>query len=229
MTASTSSAGAPIALAPQVHAVNIGDDTVFLDLSRDAYFCLPGGGRAIRLGGGRRAALLAPELRQHLAQARLICEKVCEPDRMADDDPPPPPPSRSALPECWATPRMPDLPGAVAVLGDVLTGYWRRPLAELVATARAERLQSRRESPTPELLDVVASFHRWAPYAPTPDKCLLRSFMLLRALRRAGHDADWVFGVRTWPFRAHCWLQCGDTALDEDVEHLVAMRPILVV
>lgn len=79
------------------------------------------------------------------------------------------------------------------------------------------------------MLEVIASFHRWAPFAPAPGKCLLRSFMLLRLLRRHGHDARWVFGVRTWPFRAHCWLQAGDVVLDDDVEALVALTPILVV
>ena len=52
---------------------------------------------------------------------------------------------------------------------------------------------------------------------------------LRAALRRHGHDARWVFGVRTWPFRAHCWLQRGEVVLDDDLETLVPLTPILVI
>jgi hypothetical protein len=48
-------------------------------------------------------------------------------------------------------------------------------------------------------------------------------------LRILGFDADWIIGVRTWPFMAHCWLQVGAVALDDDVERLAAYTPILAV
>ena len=76
---------------------------------------------------------------------------------------------------------------------------------------------------------LVAGFHRWAYWTPAPAKCLIRSFMLLRLLRRHGLDARWVFAVRTWPFEAHCWLQAGATVLDDAGDRLVAYHPILVV
>jgi hypothetical protein len=80
-----------------------------------------------------------------------------------------------------------------------------------------------------DLLDRVDRFHRWIPYAPVSGKCLLRSFLLLRLLRRAGLQATWVFGVRTWPFHAHCWLQCGDMVLDDTADRIAAYAPILAV
>jgi len=46
-------------------------------------------------------------------------------------------------------------------------------------------------------------------------------------LQRAGHDAVWVFGVRTWPFLAHGGLQVGDVVLDHWPEHLTLYTPIL--
>ena len=57
----------------------------------------------------------------------------------------------------------------------------------------------------------------------------MRSFVLLRFLQRSGGKATWVFGVRTWPFGAHCWLQLGDVALDDDPARLVGYAPILAV
>jgi hypothetical protein len=37
-----------------------------------------------------------------------------------------------------------------------------------------------------------------------------------------------VFGVRTWPFHAHCWLQCDDVVLDDQADRVAAYAPILV-
>ncbi|WP_374571406.1 lasso peptide biosynthesis B2 protein [Phenylobacterium sp. J426] len=65
--------------------------------------------------------------------------------------------------------------------------------------------------------------------APLPAKCLVRSFALLCFLRRCGHDAAWCFGVSTWPFAAHCWLQVGEVALDDHPDQLAAYTPIHVV
>ena len=51
--------------------------------------------------------------------------------------------------------------------------------------------------------------------------------MLAAFLRSLGHRPTWVFGVRTWPFQAHCWLQVEDIALDDEAERLCAFAPIL--
>jgi hypothetical protein len=92
-------------------------------------------------------------------------------------------------------------------------------------SAEAPPIASR---PSPELLECVDAFHRWSPYAPVSGKCLLRAFMLRRFLIRNGHNAHWVFGVTTWPFSAHCWLQCGTVALDEYAERTAAYTPIMI-
>jgi hypothetical protein len=51
--------------------------------------------------------------------------------------------------------------------------------------------------------------------------------MLLRLLHAKGLDAHWVFGVRTWPFQAHCWLQCEDLVLDDQPDRVRAFTPIM--
>ena len=77
--------------------------------------------------------------------------------------------------------------------------------------------------------EIAAVFARLRPWSPVGGACLKRSYQLLAYLRRLGLDAEWVIGVRAWPFMAHCWLQSGPVALDDDVERLVAYTPILAV
>jgi hypothetical protein len=91
------------------------------------------------------------------------------------------------------------------------------------ARARGERGGG---DPCAETLRLARVFHRLAPWLPIPDKCLSRSFVLLRLLQRSGVGARWMFGVRTWPFAAHCWLQQDAVALDDAADRLAGFRPI---
>ncbi|MDB5367860.1 MAG: lasso peptide biosynthesis protein [Rhodospirillales bacterium] len=76
----------------------------------------------------------------------------------------------------------------------------------------------------------------WLPYVlharfyyPADLVCLRDSFMLMNFLLAHGIAADWVFGVRADPFSAHCWVQVGDLAINDDVERTARFTPILVV
>ena len=110
--------------------------------------------------------------------------------------------------------------------GDLLAGYVGRPLATITGyTVRRRRPYEGRER---DVVRLAAIFQKLSPWLPMTGKCLVRSFVLRRFLQRSGVDADWVFGVRTWPFSAHCWLQLGDRALDDHAERLDASTPILV-
>ena len=73
----------------------------------------------------------------------------------------------------------------------------------------------------------AAVFAHLLPWTPFPGACLHRAYFLRLFLRRAGCDADWVFGVRTWPFRAHCWLEARGVVLNDDPEAVRAYTPIL--
>ena len=216
----------PCRLAPHVHGVAVDEDAVFLDVARDRYVCVPGAAALLRLDGARRVVGVAdPGFAEELRRACLAA------DGPLDRPLPPPlaPPTTSAMSSPFPPPRWRDGLAGARAMADLAQAYWRRPLAQLVATAREGATATADTPPGPGLQETVESFHRWAPFAPAPGKCLLRSFMLLRLLRRHGHDARWVFGVRTWPFRAHCWLQRGEVVLDDDLEALVPLTPILVV
>jgi hypothetical protein len=111
---------------------------------------------------------------------------------------------------------------------DAAAGYRRRTLSQLVDQAASGRA-SPEPRPTSNAILIARRSQALAPLLPLSAKCLLRSFLLLRQLRAAGEDALWVFGVRTWPFAAHCWLQAGEVVLDDDWERVRGYAPILTV
>jgi hypothetical protein len=213
-------------LAPDVHVASVDGDLVFLSIGQHAYFCLPNAVEVVGAGAGRRDLVVPDEdLALSLLRARLLSPEAAGP--AITPAPAPPQPVASAIKSDFPPPTWASFPVGARSMLDVMRGYRGKNFAEILASVQRER----RVMPlaTEELLEVVDDFHRWVPYAPVSGKCLLRSFMLLRVLRRADFDAHWVFGVRTWPFHAHCWLQCGDLVLDDDADRVAAFTPILVV
>jgi hypothetical protein len=74
---------------------------------------------------------------------------------------------------------------------------------------------------------LAQALERAYPWLPLQGVCVFRSFMLMRLLSRAGICSPrWVFGVRTWPFHAHCWVQDGDIVLTDHAESLLRYTPI---
>jgi hypothetical protein len=215
-------------LAPGVYGAAVDADLVFLDVQADAYLCLPADPQAVRLDRELAALIVRdPDLAASLLAKGLVAAP-CGAGEIASRRQTPPPGS-SALSPTTAGLRCRDTWPMARGMIDLFLTYRGRRFADLLRLAEGRVAGPGRRGPSPELLDLVAAFHRWLPYAPAPGKCLLRSFMLLRLLQRRGLDANWVFGVATWPFRAHCWLQSGEMALDDTVDRLSAFTPILVI
>ncbi|HEY3949843.1 lasso peptide biosynthesis B2 protein [Phenylobacterium sp.] len=215
----------PLHLRPDVHAVQVEADVVLLDIAADRYLCLPGAGGLLTVGPGRAIEAHEPAAAEGLVGAGLAGLGAVMPDRPC----PPPSPARSALDGHAAEPLT--FPEVGALLGawlDLLRHYRGRTFAQIVVyIARGHRPSSAERRAA--ALRLAAKFERAAIWLPAPRKCLVRSFLLLRFLQRRGADAQWVLGVRTWPFAAHCWAQVGDVALDDVPERLVGYRPICVV
>jgi hypothetical protein len=77
---------------------------------------------------------------------------------------------------------------------------------------------------------LVESFARYRIFLfSSKDECLYDSFALIEFLARYGIYPDWVFGVQTRPFAAHCWVQDGDIVFNDTVEHVSGYTPIMVV
>lgn len=203
-----------------VHLAAVGDDLVSLDVAAGAYACLPGLGAVGARGPNGRLDL-------HGSDAGLFQEAGLVAAQPGESPSPVPPPPVSS---CWRTERVITTPAdrrrfAWAWLS-ATPRFWSASFAGLVEAARRGKPGGR--SAVTAIRDAQA-FDQLMPFAPFQSECLYRSFLLLRFLRLAGSDATWVFGVRTYPFQAHCWLQAGDTVLDDAVERICGYVPILAV
>lgn len=194
-------------------------DLVLLDTRSDSYLCLPDVG-AVRLEAG--VLTCPPEVAEALEREGLVSD-----DTGQRHDPVRPLP---ALPFRACRTRQPQPIATREALSFV--GLWcvlARQRPEVGDLAR--RLKDRPRGGTDEALLVRRgdAFRRLLPAMPWTGACLFQSWLLLAFLQRAGLDADWVFGVRTWPFAAHCWLQVGDLCLTDAPEALTAYHPMLAI
>lgn len=210
-------------LARSVHGATIGDDMVLLDTRLGEYFCLPDGADAFAIDP-RGVRVLDPELADDLTAMSL--GGAIE----ADD--------RPVLP-ALATADLADLEPAPLDVGSWLSGgrayatmvgcFYGKPFSHIIDYARRHAPDQRLSVLDDDVVDCVAKFRGLLPWTPFPGVCLYRSFLLLAFLRGAGFDATWMFGVRTWSFEAHCWLQIGDTVIDDRADRIVGYTPIMAV
>ncbi len=211
-------------LPDHVHAVAIDADVVFLDTAADVYFCLAGAGEVLTVGVGGVVTAREPKAAAPLVEAGLLSAIPGARPRTF-----PPPPARSLS----AAARRPTPGRAVKALS--ANARAARAVADLAFAqilamasgaaddwAGAPKLAARLEAE-------AVRFAQLAPWLPHSGVCLMRSLQLLLYLRALGHAPTWVFGVRTWPFQAHCWLQSGDVVLDDHLEHVRAFAPIMAI
>jgi len=101
---------------------------------------------------------------------------------------------------------------------------------------RLETLMGRSTSASQPLSEAVATrltrralvFRRLLPWVPFQGQCLYRAALLRRFLGTDRDQVDWVFGVTTWPFAAHCWLQIGDLVINDRLDRVSRYTPIMV-
>lgn len=210
---------APPALwrAPNIRMAWVDEDIIILDVQDDRYDGLLDMAGAINLDADGALGLTEAGLGDALVGAGLAA-------------PTPPPPS---LPILRARRDLP--PSQDASLGEVLRAGLVQLTAALVFRRKAFRdlIEARPASPETQAIDEarVARLVRaaraariWIPYE---GECLKRSFQLRRFLASQGVATDWIFGVRTWPFSAHCWLQIGDLVVGDRLERISRYTPIL--
>lgn len=214
-----------ITLADHVHGVAVDGDLVLLDTEADVYFCLPAGDFTA-LVTGRTVETTPDALGASLCEALLASPAYPATDR-ADV---PPQPRRTARAELDADPHLKATPATLRHLNALARSVShvrrsvRRPFVERLGGASAAR-----STLTPTLLRDLAVYRRLAPWLPIDGPCFFRSDMLRAYLAALGHGVVWCFGVRTWPFHAHCWLQVEDVVLDDEAERLAPYRPIVAV
>ena len=205
---------------PTAYGARCGEDLVLLDVASGAYSCLPGCGAGVRLSPGRSAIeVVEEELGQALLSLRIA--------RVGPGAPRPAP--GEAVRELRARAGAPLRPAhawaILQALGWMGRWYWRAPFGKVLAGARAGALG--KVGDLDEVAQLALAFRQVLPWIPWQGVCLYRSAFLLAFLRLHGVSASWVFGVQTYPFEAHCWLQAGDLVLDDHVEHVRSLVPIM--
>jgi hypothetical protein len=205
--------------APDIHMAAIDDDIVILDLAGDQYCCLLHATGIQNITGDgaivARDAVTAREL-QALDLAR----------------PHPPDGQRSTIiPPCRELPIASSPPPkavlhAFMALALAALAFRGKDLADLVRHD-ASAGGVRRDASPDDLSILVGAARRARPWIPFEGECLQRTFQLRSLLARRGVAADWIFGVRTWPFSAHCWLQIDDLVIGDRLERVRRYTPIM--
>lgn len=108
----------------------------------------------------------------------------------------------------------------------------RRPIKEVVEVVRLRKKQGsssdRLDAET--VRPLVTAFVYLRPlFFTSKDACLLDSLTLVNFLAGYGVFPQWVFGVKTDPFYAHCWVQQGGFVFNDTPDYIRGFSPILVV
>lgn len=102
---------------------------------------------------------------------------------------------------------------------------------ESVVSAVSSRRHAHTRPPTwasmERALRLFATFRELRPLYPRPYLCTFDSLAYLEFLARHGIYPRWVFGVQADPFQAHCWVQYGETLLNDRLDRLATLAPIL--
>lgn len=202
-----------------VFLAQVREDIIVLDVSADSYACLvdAAGWLTVNADGSLQVA--------DDATARALVAPG-----LAQMDPPDRPRRTPAAASCELTPcpvvSAPTILRAGVRMAAATLVFRRRPFPLLIRPARP--ISSRR-SPQ-DLLGLgrsVAAFRAALPWLPMEGECLQRAFQLRQLLSARGVQVDWIFGVRTWPFAAHCWLQIGDMVVGDTLARVKCYTPIM--
>lgn len=236
------------ALAGHVFVCLNGEHLVLLDLKEDRYWALEAAQTAglgsLVEGWPIRASDVAPSADSPPSpETSAAIEVLLGRGLLTQGNPP----GKSATPVAATLPHRELMSDAEAPagpqVGNWVTFFATSTLAKLALRTRPfehviERVRRRKELMAPKAapLDaararkLVEAFTRYRVFLfSSKDECLYDSLALLEFLARYGIYPDWVFGVQTRPFAAHCWVQYGDIVFNDSVEHVTGFTPIMVV
>lgn len=209
-------------LAPTKYAAAFGPDIVVLDIEVGDYHLFADVASDVVLIEAQRALSIKDgSTAAALAEADLFGDQLSQPLRSL-----PPPPKRDAALDPHHTVAVADRLRMTSAWSKMLIRYHGRGFKSILTRARGGAIS---DVPPDQdrIVDRARAFDRLAPYTPLQGDCFYRCFMLLQLLGTDAHAIDWVFGIRTWPFMAHCWLQVDDVALTDHVDKLAYFSPIL--
>jgi len=235
------------ALAEHVFVCVNGEHLVLLDLKEDRYWALEASQTAglgpLVVGWPVKATASTEDADSPSPETMAAIEMLLGRGLLVDGIPP----GKDATPVSAPVPKRELVSEAEAApgprVGSWLTFFTASAFAKLaLRTWRFERVvlrvRRRKELKGPQSgpLDaerarkLVEAFARYRVFLfSSKDECLYDSLALIEFLARYGIYPDWVFGVQTRPFAAHCWVQHGDIVFNDTVEHVTGYTPIMVV
>jgi hypothetical protein len=242
-------------LAQHVFVCRSGANVVLLDLARDRYIGVPGAAMDALAGtlAGWQATAPAAPTGEDVIQ-RMLSAGMLKPDERSGKPAVPVIFARAerALIEGYRKQPLSITPTDVfrfvASVVSARRQLRRLPLETVVNRARANHCSTSGPAPASaapvsafvcpssespyfrEMRSLVHVFRRLRPFLFTAyDACLLDSLALRIFLGRYGFRPSWLFGVKSTPFAAHCWLQLGATVINDTPEHVRLYEPIMVV
>jgi hypothetical protein len=213
---------------PGVHAADVRGDLVFLDAVHDAYLCAPRSLVGTLAGSSPHGVPPDAGLIAELMAAGLLVEDPKAGDRSIVG------PARTATSDYIGEGNESGRVGAAQVLllaaAGIITAL-RMKLhgpARWLANAEPAGKPVNRPADLQKAVALAWSFERLRPWLPGSGRCLPSSLLLLQFLRLHGIEAQWVFGVRTYPFEAHCWIEKDGVVLNDFIEHVRWFTPIAI-
>lgn len=204
-------------LPPTVFMARLHEDVVVLDVRADRYECLVDAATWLDIAPDGGLTVPDADIAGQLIEAGFASADPCPPH-------PPIPVARRELALPLKT-RRADRLTAFLSLAAGTAAFRGRALKRLLddpAPARSVRALHRQE-----LGAITAAARAVAPWVPFEGECLQRAYLLRRLLRSEGYSPLWIFGVRTWPFGAHCWLQVDDLVIGDTLDRVRFYTPIM--
>lgn len=208
----------PLWSAPTVFMTPVHEDIVVLDVQTDRYECLVDAAAWLKPAADGRLTVPDEAVARQLIDAGLASDQA-PPARHALI------PARRALTSTPPASRW-DVLRAGLVLAAATAGFRSLSLNALVRSpVRAPSASARPDDR--RLAELVGAAQAAAPFVPFEGECLQRAHLLRRLLWREGVSPQWIFGVRTWPFGAHCWLQIDDLVVGDTLDRVRFYTPIM--
>jgi hypothetical protein len=206
------------------------DRVAFLDIKDDRYFCLPSAIEADfrTLQDKQSSEELEPEALLRLVQAGILTptssnSTFATPCNIVR-------PTRSALESLDQ-----QVSGSLlmrAVLSHFSFLVTHGTLESRIARIRDQKARDtgiKGNSSNHNGRQLLTAFQKTTRLISTQDQCLRSSQALIHFLTAHGFFPSFVLGVRFKPFRAHAWVQDGETVLNNTVDDVLPFTPILVI
>jgi hypothetical protein len=208
-----------LSLAPNIAAATIEDRIVVLDITRDRYDLLSG-----RLAAALVSILEVGICSDEQALVMLRQRGYVSHERVRRSVTMVPPSHRSALDGGPATLLAPHTLRRAIVAARISLRLFGLERTLRCSLARSQLLKGDDRTAG----DHARGFADRRPAVGIARRCLPDALALRTILNARGCRAALVLGVRLEPFKAHAWLQAGDTALTDRLELLVPYTAILV-